>query len=352
MVRLMADDLADLLEHLDRPVVGALRGSGVQHDDVGHLHGALDGALDGVVVVGHDVEGDEDAAPCFDLSLDDEAVRLERASRPRVFLGDAVGVGDVRRDEFVAGGDERDARPGEYGDYASACACDDGGDVRRDDRARLRHDVVAFGVRARGLGSRELLARRSVDFDALLVFRHRDVLYDDGGVESGGHGDAGVGELPVDAAHPAARVGHDAFAEALEGGPMHGDGVHAAGEHVGNVRASAHVAGEHAPVRVGKRDLLDGALRLCHASRLALLGRCVRGVERAAGEHLSDGVVARKLDVMGVVSHGCNPSSQEFSSSSRLRRVDSSVRPKPLDPARTVGSQRGSSPANRGSPWN
>ena len=59
MVGLVAEHGADLFELLDVPVGRPLRRAGVEHDDVGHCHGALHGLLDLRRVVGHDIEGHE-----------------------------------------------------------------------------------------------------------------------------------------------------------------------------------------------------------------------------------------------------------------------------------------------------
>ena len=103
-------------------------------------------------------------------------------------------------------------------------------------------------------------------FDVLLVCRNAHVLDNNGGIEAFGHGRAGVGELPVSAAHPRGGVGNAVF----EIGPAHGDGVHAAGQDVRHGAARRDVFCQNSPERLVEAHHFDswgemaGLKQPCH----------------------------------------------------------------------------------------
>ena len=101
---------------------------------------------------------------------------------------------------------------------------------------------------------------RSLDAHMHLIIAHIHVLDHDGGIETRRHGDARIGEFPLDAAHPCIRVRDLAIRQACKRIPMHGYGIHCARERVRQVGLVRHVFSEHAAIGFGKRHALHALM--------------------------------------------------------------------------------------------
>ena len=307
VVRLMADHLPHLLHDLARPVVASLRGPGVEHHDVGLLNGLRNGLLDGIAAVGDDIERNEAPAPLLAFRLHKHAVRLEVA--PAGGEGrSALGVeGHAGSHQLVARGDERHAGAAHHRHRPVVARTHASRQIGRDQLAGAAQHVAATHGAAHRARASAGLRRHRVDDHVLLICGNLRMLDDDGRVEPFRHGNAGVGELPIPAAHPRAGVGHFAICQVGKIGPVQRDGIHSARERAGHIVHGAYIVRQHAPHRFRQGNALHqlafhlarmvgGRLRATPAEALRL-----RVQRRQRCRHR---ILARQLYMLRMVPHG------------------------------------------------
>ena len=165
----------------------------------------------------------------------------------------------------------------------------------------------------------------------LLICGNLRMLDDDGRVEPFRHGNAGVGELPIPAAHPRASVGHFAIGQVGKIGPMQRNGVHGARERAGHIVRGAHVVRQHAPHRFRQGNALHQlALHLacmvggCRAPAPAEALR-LRVQRRQRRRHR---VLARQLYMLRMVPHDrLFPDARRKGDAQRIRNPPPGTRP-------------------------
>ena len=140
------------------------------------------------------------------------------------------------------------------------------------------------------------------------------MLDDDGRVEPFRHGNTGVCELPVPAAHPRAGVGHFAICQVDKIGPVQRDGIHGAGERAGHVVHGAYVIRQHAPYRFRQGNALHQLARNLTRMEFPGIGAFCLRLHAAPAETLRQRVqrrqrrrnrlLARQLYMLRMVPHG------------------------------------------------
>ena len=306
VVRLMADHLPHLLHDLARPVIASLRRPRVEHHDVGLLDGLRDSFLDGIAAVGNDIERNETPAPLLAFRLHKHAVRLEVAPARREG-GGAVGIErHAGSHQLVARGDERHARAAHHRHRPVVARAHTRRQIGRDQLAGASQHVAAAHGAARRTRARAGLRGRRVDDHMLLICGNLRMLDDDGRVEPFRHGNAGVGELPIPAAHPRAGVGHFAIGQVGKIGPVQRNGVHGARKRAGHIVRGAYVIRQHAPHRFRQGNALHqlalNLARMVGGSRAPTPAEALRlRVQRR--QRCRDRFLARQLYMLRMVPH-------------------------------------------------